>query len=138
MRRIRRAQRVVEQEQRRIITQTVVRGPRERDALLVFDAERLSWSHGAVDFSAIRAAVDAAISGTPHYRRKLSWFPLEGHPVWVDDHEFRLDYHVRHDAQSTIAVIRHEWRHRFGVVRTDGIELISESKLVGCIAITLH
>jgi len=64
--------------------------------LLVFDAERLSWSHGAVDFSAIRAAVDAAISGTPHYRRKLSWIPLEGHPVWVDDHEFRLDYHVRH------------------------------------------
>ena len=64
--------------------------------LLVFDAGRLTWSHGAVDFSAIRAAVDAAISKAPHYRRKLSWIPLERHPVWVDDHEFRLDYHVRH------------------------------------------
>ena len=65
-------------------------------SLLVFDAGPLAWSHGGVDFSAIRAAVDAAISRTPHYRRKLSWIPLEGHPVWVDDHEFRLDYHVRH------------------------------------------
>lgn len=65
-------------------------------SLLVFDAGPLAWSHGGVDFSAIRAAVDAAISRTPHYRRKLSWIPVEGHPVWVDDHEFRLEYHVRH------------------------------------------
>ena len=64
--------------------------------LLIFDAGPLAWSHGGVDFSAIRAAIEGAIAGAPHYRRKLSWIPLEGHPVWVDDHEFRLDYHVRH------------------------------------------
>ena len=64
--------------------------------LLVFDAGPLAWSHGGVDFSAIRSAIDGAIAGSPHYRRKLSRIPLEGHPVWVDDDEFRLDYHVRH------------------------------------------
>lgn len=35
-----------------------------------------------------------------------------------------LDYHGRYDAQSTIAVIRHEWRHQFGIVRTDGVEFL--------------
>ncbi|HJO22961.1 MAG: wax ester/triacylglycerol synthase family O-acyltransferase [Myxococcota bacterium] len=64
--------------------------------LLIFDAGPLAWSHGAVDFSAVRAAIDASLAGVPHYRRKLSWIPLERYPVWVDDDEFRLDYHVRH------------------------------------------
>ena len=32
----------------------------------------------------------------PLYRSKLRWIPLENHPVWVDDREFNLDYHLRH------------------------------------------
>jgi WS/DGAT/MGAT family acyltransferase len=34
----------------------------------------------------------------PRYRQRLATVPLEGHPVWVDDEHFHLDYHVRHVA----------------------------------------
>jgi WS/DGAT/MGAT family acyltransferase len=35
----------------------------------------------------------------PRYRQKLASPPLEsGRPVWVDDRDFNLDYHVRHTA----------------------------------------
>lgn len=35
-----------------------------------------------------------------------------------------LDFHRRHEATATMAVRAHEWRHPFGVVRTDGMEII--------------
>ena len=65
-------------------------------AVLVFDAGPLAYSHGGVDFGAVRGAIAGGIASVPAYRRKLRWIPLENHPVWVDDPEFRLDYHVRH------------------------------------------
>jgi diacylglycerol O-acyltransferase len=35
----------------------------------------------------------------PRYRQKLAIPPLEmGRPLWVDDHSFNLEYHVRHSA----------------------------------------
>jgi diacylglycerol O-acyltransferase / wax synthase len=35
----------------------------------------------------------------PRYRQKLATPPLEsGRPLWVDDHSFNLEYHVRHAA----------------------------------------
>src|SRR2546430_4496872 len=35
----------------------------------------------------------------PRYRQKLAVPPLEtGRPLWVDDHSFNLEYHVRHTA----------------------------------------
>ncbi len=35
----------------------------------------------------------------PRYRQKVRWLPLNlGHPVWVDDPDFDLSYHVRHAA----------------------------------------
>jgi WS/DGAT/MGAT family acyltransferase len=35
----------------------------------------------------------------PRYRQKLAVPPLEtGRPLWVDDHNFNLEYHVRHTA----------------------------------------
>src|SRR3954453_4738196 len=35
----------------------------------------------------------------PRYRHKLAFPPLEtGRPIWVDDRNFNLDYHVRHTA----------------------------------------
>ena len=35
----------------------------------------------------------------PRYRQKLAIPPLEtGRPLWVDDHRFNLEYHVRHTA----------------------------------------
>lgn len=35
-----------------------------------------------------------------------------------------LDYHCRHSASATMAVRLHEWQHPFGVVRTEGVNII--------------
>ncbi len=35
-----------------------------------------------------------------------------------------LDFHLRHDAAATMAVRMHEWQHPFGVVQTQGIEIV--------------
>lgn len=35
-----------------------------------------------------------------------------------------LDFHSRHNAEATMAVRLHEWQHPFGVVRTQGVDII--------------
>jgi dTDP-glucose pyrophosphorylase len=35
-----------------------------------------------------------------------------------------LDFHVRHQAAATMAVRAHEWQHPFGVVHTQGMEIV--------------
>jgi dTDP-glucose pyrophosphorylase len=35
-----------------------------------------------------------------------------------------LDFHVRHQATATMAVRIHEWQHPFGVVQTQGVEIV--------------
>lgn len=35
-----------------------------------------------------------------------------------------LDFHQHHGAAATMAVRAHEWQHPFGVVRTDGMEIV--------------
>lgn len=35
-----------------------------------------------------------------------------------------IDFHTRHDAAATMAVRVHEWQHPFGVVQTQGIEIV--------------
>ncbi len=35
-----------------------------------------------------------------------------------------LDFHVRHNAAATMAVRLHEWQHPFGVVQTQGVEIV--------------
>lgn len=35
-----------------------------------------------------------------------------------------LDFHVRHDAAATMAVRVHEWQHPFGVVQTQGVDIV--------------
>lgn len=35
-----------------------------------------------------------------------------------------LDFHVRHKADATMAVRVHEWQHPFGVVQTQGLEIV--------------
>jgi len=65
-------------------------------AVLIFDAGPLANALGGVDFAAVRAAVESCLNQVPQYRRKLRRIPIENHPVWVDDREFNLEYHVRH------------------------------------------
>jgi WS/DGAT/MGAT family acyltransferase len=64
----------------------------------VFDAGPLASSDGGIDFPAIKRAVESALHLIPRYRQRLKWIPFENHPVWVDDHHFNLDYHIRHTA----------------------------------------
>jgi NDP-sugar pyrophosphorylase family protein len=35
-----------------------------------------------------------------------------------------LDFHARHGASATMAVRLYEWQHPFGVVRTDGVNIV--------------
>ena len=63
---------------------------------LVFESGPLARPSGGVDFDAIRGAIEARLHLVPVYRRKLRRIPFENHPVWVDDREFNLDYHLRH------------------------------------------
>jgi diacylglycerol O-acyltransferase len=51
------------------------------------------------DYEALCALVSRRISLVPRYRQKIRWIP--GHvanPVWVDDEDFDLGYHVRRSA----------------------------------------
>jgi NDP-sugar pyrophosphorylase family protein len=36
-----------------------------------------------------------------------------------------LDFHLRHTAAATMAVRSHEWQHPFGVVETQGVDIVS-------------
>ncbi len=65
-------------------------------ATLVFEPGPLGRADGGIDFEAIREAIASRLERVPLYRRKLRWIPFENHPVWVDDREFNLDYHLRH------------------------------------------
>jgi len=64
----------------------------------IFDAGPLGTADGGVDFAAIKRSVESVLHLIPRYRQRLKWIPFENHPVWVDDHHFNLDYHMRHTA----------------------------------------
>ncbi len=64
--------------------------------LSIFDVGDLTTVAGGVDFEKLRAAVEGVLHDIPRYRQKLQWVPIMGNPVWVDDADFNLDYHVRH------------------------------------------
>lgn len=64
--------------------------------IVILEAPPLRTPGGGIDTSRIRALVESKLHMIPRYRQRLAWVPLEKHPVWVDDEEFDLDYHVRH------------------------------------------
>jgi WS/DGAT/MGAT family acyltransferase len=65
-------------------------------ALGIFEGGPLRTGAGGVDAARIARYVEARLGVLPHYRQKLAFAPVSGHPVWVDDEHFDLDYHVRH------------------------------------------
>jgi len=75
-----------------------VNTPMQVGAVALFEAAPLQTAEGGLDFARIRAAVEATLPATPRFRQKLMEVPYLGHPVWVDDSSFNLDYHVRHTA----------------------------------------
>jgi hypothetical protein len=70
--------------------------PLHVSATLIYESGPLEKPAGGIDVEAYRAATEAVLHRIPRYRQKLQWIPVVGHPVWVDDPEFNLDYHVRH------------------------------------------
>jgi diacylglycerol O-acyltransferase / wax synthase len=61
-------------------------------AVLVFEGP-------PADFTEYLDHVRSRLHLVPRYRQKLSIPPLEtGRPLWVDDPDFNLEYHVRHTA----------------------------------------
>ena len=65
-------------------------------AAMIFGPGPLVGPHGEVDVGALRPYVEAALARTPRYRQRLVRVPLIGQPVWVDDPDVRLDFHLRH------------------------------------------
>ena len=61
-----------------------------------YDAGPLRCADGGIDIERIRDYVASRLHLIPRYRQVLAHTPLEGHPVWVDDQHFNIDYHVRH------------------------------------------
>ena len=50
-------------------------------------------------YEEVRRLFCAKLGRIPRYRRRIRFLPLElGRPVWVDDPQFDLDYHVRRTA----------------------------------------
>jgi len=70
--------------------------PLHVSATLLYELGPMATDAGGVDIGAYRAATESVLHRIPRYRQKLAWIPVAGHPVWVDDPEFDLDYHVRH------------------------------------------
>jgi len=62
----------------------------------IFEAGPLATDDGGVDIERIRAHVGARLSRLPRYRQRLEFVPVVNRPVWVDDPDFDLGYHVRH------------------------------------------
>jgi WS/DGAT/MGAT family acyltransferase len=67
-------------------------------ATLIFELGPLKTEDGGVDITAIKRATEAVLHLVPRYRQKLAWIPVFDHPVWVDDRDFNLGYHIRHSS----------------------------------------
>jgi diacylglycerol O-acyltransferase / wax synthase len=67
-------------------------------AAALFEVGPLRTAAGGLDAGRIARYVESRLGQLPHYRQKLAFAPVSGHPVWVDDEHFDLDYHVRHTA----------------------------------------
>jgi len=65
-------------------------------ATQIYDAGPLRTEAGGVDFEKVRRSIESVLHLIPRYRQVLQWIPLASHPVWVDDANFCIDYHVRH------------------------------------------
>ena len=81
--------------------------------LATFSSGPLGTKEGGVDFDKLKKAVADVLHRVPRYRQKLMWLEeertsllgrvaswvqpnTEYPPVWVDDNDFELDFHVRH------------------------------------------
>ena len=62
----------------------------------IHEAAPLRNPDGSLQIGRIQEYVLSRLHRIPRYRQKLARTPLEGRPVWVDDPNFNIVYHVRH------------------------------------------
>ena len=62
----------------------------------IFELGPMASEDGGVDFESFKRFTQSILHRIPRYRQKLKWIPFENRPVWFDDPEFDLDYHIRH------------------------------------------
>lgn len=67
-------------------------------ALAIFEGGELLRDDGGIDFARIRRLAGPGLARHRRFRQRLAQVPLTRHPVWVDDANFNLDYHLRHTA----------------------------------------
>jgi WS/DGAT/MGAT family acyltransferase len=72
--------------------------PMHGSGLQIFEAGPLAQPDGGIDFAAVQNAFASVLHQVPRYRQKLTWVPGEDRAVWIDDPQFRIDYHFRHIA----------------------------------------
>lgn len=63
---------------------------------LTLEAGPLRREGGALDIERIEEFVVSRLDRIPRYRQRLARTPIENHPVWIDDDNFNIHYHVRH------------------------------------------
>jgi diacylglycerol O-acyltransferase len=62
----------------------------------IFELGPMATEGGGVDFDSFKRFTESILHQIPRYRQRLKWIPIENRPVWYDDADFDLDYHVRH------------------------------------------
>lgn len=67
-------------------------------AVHVFEGGPVLGSDGGIDLERVMSTAEPALRRSARFRQRLEHVPGFGHPVWVDDPRFRLEYHVRHTA----------------------------------------
>ena len=72
--------------------------PQHVAATVVLRSGSLRTRAGGIDIERVRDYVASRLHLIPRYRQRLARVPIEGHPVWVDDAHFQIDFHVRHTA----------------------------------------
>jgi WS/DGAT/MGAT family acyltransferase len=59
----------------------------------------LEQPEGGFDFDRLLGVISERIAQVPRYRQVVKWVPGRiANPIWVDDEDFDISYHVRHSA----------------------------------------
>ena len=65
-------------------------------SVALHDSGPLRSADGGIDIDLIRQGILGLLHRIPRYRQKLARIPISGAPIWIDDEEFNLDFHIRH------------------------------------------
>ena len=90
-------------------------------SLSIFEGGELFRDDGGLDFARIRRLAEPGLARNRRFRQRLERVPMLGHPVWVDDARFNLDYHLRHTALPEPGDLR-QLKRLFGRVMSQKLD----------------